>query len=407
MVYIDDILVFTDTLEEHRRVVKEVLAIARQNKLAFKLPKCKWEREEIDFLGSIIGHSTIRMDPKKVTAVAEWPTPKTKKEVQAFLGFANYYRRFIRDYSEIAIPMTRLTGKTDFVWERDQQEAFDLLKQTITSAPVLSIPSHEEEFRVKCDASDYAIGGVLSQLKSEDNLWHPCAFMSKTLSQPKRNYEIYDKEMLAVMSSFDEWRQYLMGAKYQVDVWSDHQNLSYFRQPQKFNRRQARWLMELANFDFKITHKPGKVMAKADALSRRADYDKGENNNEDITLLPDHHFRSVSIDLVTSDSIYQRIRNSSVERESYVQKCILAKDNGWLVNTDGLVLFNDKLYVPADKRIRDNVISIHHDSVMAGHLGRAKTLELVTRTYWWPRVRADVYAYMTGCEDCQRTKANN
>ncbi|EGN91448.1 hypothetical protein SERLA73DRAFT_157560, partial [Serpula lacrymans var. lacrymans S7.3] len=195
IVYLDDIMIFTDSLEEHRKIVSKVLQILADNQLYLKPEKCEFEKKEVEYLGMIISHDMIRMDPLKVQAVAEWPIPRTKKELQSFLGFSNFYRRFIRDYGKIAKPLTILTGKVDWEWAEDQQRAFDVLKKTITTSPTLAIPNDEDPFKVECDASNYATGAVLSQ--QQEGKWRPVAFLSKSMNPAERNYAIWDKEMLA------------------------------------------------------------------------------------------------------------------------------------------------------------------------------------------------------------------
>ena len=151
-----------------------------------------------------------------------------------FLGFANYYRRFIKDFSKIAKPLTTLTGNEQWIWNSNQLSAFEQIKKRICSEPVLTIPIDNAPYRLEADASDYASGAVLSQ-KINDK-WHPIAYMSKAFNETERNYEIYDKEMLAIMHALDEWRQYLMGTSEPFEIWTDHKNLQYFRKPQKLNR---------------------------------------------------------------------------------------------------------------------------------------------------------------------------
>ena len=173
-----------------------------------------------------------------VEAIAKWLKPKNKKELQQFLGFANFYRRFIEGYSKVVKPLTKLTGNEIWKWNSEQQDAFDELKRLVCTNPVLMIPLDDAPFRMEVDASDYAIGGILSQ--KVDDKWRPVAYMSQALSETERNYEIYDKEMLAIMKGIAEWRQYLMGAKHKLEIWTNHRNLHYFRKPQDLNRQHAR-----------------------------------------------------------------------------------------------------------------------------------------------------------------------
>ena len=205
-VYLDDILIFTKTMEEHRRITRIVLERLRKHKLFLRHNKCEFEKTEVEYLSLIISHGKIAMDPVKVAGVAEWPLPTRKKEVQSFLGFANFYRRFIEGFSHHARPLFDLTKK-DVVWQwgEEQQKAFDELKSRITSSPVLCFADDSLQFRIEADSSDFATGAVLSQQSPDDNKWHPISFYSKSLNDVERNYEIHDKEMLAIMCALKEW----------------------------------------------------------------------------------------------------------------------------------------------------------------------------------------------------------
>ena len=286
VVYLDDILIFTKTLEEHREVVRRVLDLLRRHNLFLKPEKCEFERTSVEYLGVVISENSVRMDPAKVAGVTEWPTPSTKKEVQSFLGFVNFYRRFIEGFSHIARPLFNLTkNDTVFRWSSDEQSAFDSLKSRVTSAPILALPDNSKPFRIEADSSDFATGAVLSQQSSDDDKWHPVAFLSKSLSPVERNYEIHDKEMLAIVRALEEWRHFVEGAEHRVEIWTDHKNLEYFMTAKKLNRRQARWSLLLARFDFVMHHRPGKTMGKSDALSRRSDHGSGAGDNDNLVLL--------------------------------------------------------------------------------------------------------------------------
>jgi len=191
--------------------------------------------------------------------------------VQKFLGLANYYRRFIKDFARIVAPLYVLVRKEQkWKWEGEQKETFKRLKVVFTTELVLAIPDINREMRVEVDASDYATGGVLST-KCEDGKWRPVAFISKSLNATERNYEIHDKEMLAVIRCLEAWRHYLEGTKLEFEIWTDHKNLQYFMTSQKLNHKQARWALYLSRFNFTLKHIPGKSMGKADRLSRRPD----------------------------------------------------------------------------------------------------------------------------------------
>jgi len=238
--FIDDILVATDTEEGHNKLVEEVLKRLEENDLFVKPEKCKWKVREVEFLGVVIGPRGVKMQKEKVEGVLNWPAPKNVKEVQEFLGLANYYKRFIKDFAKIAAPLHILVRKEQkWKWEKEQEEAFGGLKEVFTTEPVLAIPDIDREIRVEANASDYATGGVLL-LKCEDGKWRPVAFISKSLNATERNYEIHDKEMLAVIRCLEAWRHYLEGAKLEFKIWTDHKNLQYFITSQKLNRRQVR-----------------------------------------------------------------------------------------------------------------------------------------------------------------------
>src|SRR6266567_6082376 len=286
VVYLDDILIFTETIEEHRKITRRVLELLEKNRLYLRPDKCEFERTTIEYLGVIILHNSVAMDPIKVASVAEWPEPTNKKEVQSFLGFTNFYRCFIHDFSQHARPLFDLTKKDEkWHWGADEQLAFDGLKRSVTSAPVLISPDPTKPFRIEADSSDFATGAVLSQVSPADEKWHPVAFFSKSLSPVERNYVIHDKEMLAIIRSLQEWRHFIEGAEHPFEVWTDHKNLEYFMTAKQLNRRQARWSLYLSRFDFSLHHKPGKSMGKPDVLSRRADHRTGSDDNSDIVLL--------------------------------------------------------------------------------------------------------------------------
>jgi len=197
--FIDNILVATDTEEGHDELVEEVLRRLEENDLFVKLEKCKWKVREVEFLGVVIGPKGVEIQKEKVEGVLNWPAPRNIKEVQKFLGLANYYRRFIKSFARIAAPLYMLVRKEQkWKWEKKQEEAFEELKAVFTTEPILAIPDIDREMRVEANASDYVIGGVLS-MKCEDGKWRLVVFISKLLNTTKQNYKIHDKEMLAVI----------------------------------------------------------------------------------------------------------------------------------------------------------------------------------------------------------------
>lgn len=213
--------------------------------------------------------------------------PTTVEGRKAFLGFGNFYHRFVHNFSEITQPLYNLTRKdTVWNWNKSCQKTFDQLKQTFSSAPVLIMPNTTKSFQLETDALNYATGAVLSQQDAEDK-WHPCAYLSQSMSPAEHNYDIYDKELLAIMRALEEWRHYLEGAADIFEIHTDHKNLAYFREAHKLNRRQAQWALYLSRFHFHLLHQPKRDMTIPNAFSRRADHDLGGSDNTDQVLLPD------------------------------------------------------------------------------------------------------------------------
>lgn len=296
--FMDDICIYSDTAEEHAERVRQVLDRLRTYGLYCKLSKCEFSVSEISFLGYVIGVEGVSMDPRKVQTILDWPVPESYRDIQVFLGFANFYRRFITHYSRVAKDITdlllgmekgRKTGP--FVWTDSAQHAFSRLKELFTTAPILQHYDPSRRTRVETDASGFALSGVLSQFLevadewgSMRGAWHPIAFWSRKLTATEKNYSTSDAELLAIVEAFREWRPYLEGIQHTVEVITDHENLKYFMTTKALNRRQAHWAEDLAAFDFNITWRKGSLNP-ADAPSRRPDYEK-LREDRDQTLLP-------------------------------------------------------------------------------------------------------------------------
>jgi hypothetical protein len=250
-VYLDDIIIFAKTLDHLQEITLEVLAILEKYDLFLRPQKCEFEKQEIEYLGLIIRPSEVAMDPGKVRAITEWKTPTTLKEVQAALGFGNFYRRFYPNLANVVKPLTDLTKKNEpFVWTRERQTAWEAFKDGFSKEPVLKLYEEGRETRVIIDASNVATGGILQQ-KCEDGKWHPIAYRSSLMSPEERNYAIYDREMLALVRALEDWRHFLEGQP-EFEVLMDHKNMEWWAAMQNLNRRQARWALYLSRFIFKI-----------------------------------------------------------------------------------------------------------------------------------------------------------
>jgi len=267
IIYLDDILIFSNSLAEHRVHVRNILQRLREHNLHAKPEKCSFHTDSVEYLGFIISPSGISMDPSKGRVICDWPVPRNLKELQSFLGFANFYRHFIHQYSSIVSHLTRLTHKdTPFIWSSDAHSSFTLLKDTFSDAPILIHFNPTFPTILETDSSDYAISGILSQPQPDGSL-RPVAFHSRTMQPAERNYDIYDKELLAVVDCFRSWRSYLEGAAQTTVVLSDHRTLEYFATSKQLSRCQAHWSEFLSGFNYVIRYRPGKLAGKPDALT--------------------------------------------------------------------------------------------------------------------------------------------
>jgi RNase H-like domain found in reverse transcriptase/Integrase zinc binding domain/Reverse transcriptase (RNA-dependent DNA polymerase) len=406
----DDILIFADMEEELERITKLVLEKLREHDLFLKAKKCKFCQTRIEYLGMIIEEGRISMDAVKLGGIRDWPVPTTLKQTRSFLGFGNFYRKFISHYSKLARPLNDLTKKNKkFEWSTECQEEFDTMKKQFTEELVLLMPDQSKPFQIESDTSKVATGAVLPQLDLNGDR-HPVAFLSKTFSETERKYEIYDRELLGIIRALKEWRHYIQGSGHTMTVYSDHKNLTYFQMAQKLNDRQARWLLYLSGFDLKLIHLPGTKMVQSDALSRQPDYRMDERmEEEDKVVLPDNLF----INLLDTE-LQERILNGK-ELDLDVKNAIetlmeegptsLKNDlQDWKIEEiDGqkTIFFKGKNYIPKDLELRQDIVKMYHDHEMAGHPGELETYNGIRQNYWWPGLRAFVKNYVQGCGICQ------
>ena len=395
--YLDDIIIFNSTLKEHRSSVREVLQRLREMGVTCKPSKCEFETSETEYVGHIVGHNSVAMDPAKVKGVVEWPPPRNKTELRAFLGFANFYRRFIEGFAHTATPLNKLTGKSTWEWTEQCEEAFISIKRKITSAPILIMPDRSKPFRVETDASQYATGGVLTQ--QIDGFWKPVAFISQSLNDAERRYAIYDRELLAIIRALKEWRHFLVGPHF--EILTDHKNLEYFKSAQTLNARQARWYIYLQDFDYKLVYTPGKRMHVSDPLSRRADHIT-DTVEDKITMIP-----SQRIAYLGTEAINDLIQRHAGQIDPAVRRAALTGNKDYSIAEDGAILRRGCKVIPSIAHVIAEVIRAHHDTETAGHPGVKNTTERIQRSYWWPTINTDVERYVKGCQICQATKIDN
>jgi RNase H-like domain found in reverse transcriptase/Reverse transcriptase (RNA-dependent DNA polymerase)/Integrase zinc binding domain/Chromo (CHRromatin Organisation MOdifier) domain len=269
LAFLDDIFIYSKTREEHLQHLEEVLKILREHKLYLKPSKCEWMKAEVEFLGHRIGREGLSVDPGKVDAIKTWPVPTDASALRSFLGLAGYYRRFIEDYSRIALPLTELTkDEAEWAWAEKEQAAFEQLQRLLSSAPVLQLADPALPYTLHCDASGYAVGSVLMQ--DQGSGLQPVSFISTKMKDAETRYAPHEQELLALVYACKKWRHYLHGRPF--TILSDHRSLQHFSTQPLLSARQARWKDALAEFDFTIQYIEGPKNVVADALSRRADH---------------------------------------------------------------------------------------------------------------------------------------
>jgi hypothetical protein len=292
IVYLDNILIYSQDLASHKQHIREVLKQLRKHRLYAKPEKCEFHSSSVEYLGYLLSLDGLTMLSEKIQAILDWLEPRKVKDIQSFLGFANFYHRFIYNYSDIIVPLARLTRK-DVTWNFSEEcrKSFEALKNAFTSAPLLMHWMPDVPIVVETDASNYAITGILSIVCLDSEL-RPVAFYSRTLSAPELNYDTHNKELLAIYEAFRTWRHYLEGSSKPIDVITDHKNLEYFATTKLLSRHQARWSEFLHQFNLLIRFRPGKLGAKPDSLTRRWDVYPKEGD-KDYTRVNPHNFRPV------------------------------------------------------------------------------------------------------------------
>jgi transposase InsO family protein len=431
--YLDDILIYSEDPLEHETHVKKVLDRLRTAGLQADIKKSEFHVTSTKYLGFIVTTNGIRVDPEKVEVVSNWKEPRTVKGIQSFLGFCNFYRRFITNYGRITKPLNNLTRKgTPFRWDSACQEAFDQLKISILSAPVLQHYHADRQTIVETDASDGVVGGVLSQQDPSTKLWHPIAYFSKTMQAAELNYDIHDKELLAVVLAIKEWRAWLEGlqTKEPFLLYSDHRALEYFMTTKKLTARQARWAELLTQYHFKLQYRTGKANERADALSRKTEDIEQQQRAKDqyrtqVLLPADKIAQYVGEDLkilrlapieispikktqYDSLQLLSRIledNKTNPDLKELRAKATTEQEDTWTLR-DGLLLRYGKLYITEgaiqDVPLRTAVIREAHDQPLTGHPGRAKLRQLIQSRYYWPGQGKDIDRYCANCYTCRR-----
>ncbi|GJS57748.1 putative reverse transcriptase domain-containing protein [Tanacetum coccineum] len=389
IVFIDDILIYSKSKEEHSENLKIILDLLKKEKLYAKFSKCDFWLESVQFLGHIINREGVHVDPAKIKAIKNWPAPTSPTEVRQFMGLAGYYRRFIEGFSLIAKPLTKLTQKNKkFEWGADEDEAFQKLKQDLCTAPILALPEGPDDFVVYCDASLKGYGAVLMQ---RDKV---IAYASRQLKTHEENYTTHDLELGAVVFALRLWRHYLYGTK--CVVYTDHQSLQYILDQKELNMRQRRWIKLLSDYDCEIRYHPGKANVVADALSRK---------------VRDKPLRVRSLVMSTYTDLSERILKAQLE--AVKQENVKAENLGRLlkpifeIHSNGIRYFKNHVWLPLLGGLRDLIMHESHKSKYSIHPGSDKMYQDMKKLYWWPNMKADIATYVSKCLTCAKVMAEH
>lgn len=457
--YMDDVLIYTDgSRADHMKKVRQVLGRLRAAGLKLDIDKCEFAVKETKYLGFIIEAGVgIKVDPRKVEAIRKWEAPTDVRGIRSFLGFANFYRSFIENFSEIAAPLNRLTKKgTPFRWGKAEEKAFRALKELFITAPILAHWDPEKETVLEADCSGWAAGGCLSQFDNQGRL-HPVAYYSKKLSPAECNYEIHDKELLAIIRGLEEWRGELKGLSKPFTILTDHKNLEYFMTTRKLTERQVRWASSLSTYNFRLQYRPGRLAGRPDAMSRRPqDIPKDESDErlrERVSqLIKDEWIRDSSPkeavavhsllvaegkterqrnivtetreipkgDVVFEDVELQMLWNRGIAGDKILQQAYNAVRRGLRsfppsmadvkasisecsFDDRGLLQWRNRTWIPEWEPLRTSLIQRTHDSHITGHPGRDATLAILSRSYYWPGQAGDVRRFCRNCDVCGRS----
>ncbi|KAG8486371.1 hypothetical protein CXB51_019815 [Gossypium anomalum] len=372
VVFIDDILVYSKTESEHAQHLRIVLQTLREKQLHAKFSKCEFWLYEVGFLGHIVSAEGIRVDPSKVSAVVNWKTPKNVTEVRSFLGLAGYYRRFVKNFSMIASPMTRLLQKNvEFVWSDECQQSFDQLKKMLTEAPS---------------------GKVV-------------AYASRQLKPHEKSYPTHDLELAAIVFALKIWRHYLYGEK--CYIYTDHKSLKYLMTQKELNLRQRRWLELLKDYDLVIDYHPGKANVVTDALSRKSSLFALRAMNAHLALNKEG---VVLVELKVKPMFLQQIQKLQNEDPKLVLKRQMVRDNldsEFSIDDEGMLRYHNRICVPNNSDLKNDILSEAHNSMYSIHPGSTKMYGDLKKTYWWPGMKREISEFIAKCLICQQVKTEH
>jgi len=425
LAYLDDIIIFSRSVEDHFTHIESILNSLVKHNLNAKINKCEFFKTSLTFLGHIVSRSGISVCPDKVRAVREFPVPQNMKELRSFLGLGNYYRRFILDYSRTTSVLTRLLQKNvNYEWTEECQLAFDELKEKLTQAPVLAFPDYALQFILTTDACDSGIGGVLSQ--SFDGVEKPVVYLSRTLNEHEKNYATTHKECLAIVWCIKQCEHYLLGKKFIIRT--DHNALKWLMSVKDHNGKLMRWALTLMEFEFEIQHVKGKTNFVADALSRApvnivvtVNKERKENDKEDAVEVPEgdrlDHIKQIQLEDDELTPIIHYLIDGTLPEDEKQAETIARKTLNKYAMIDGTLYhlwqqsnsfthprlqMVEQLVIP--KSLRKEILYACHEDLFSGHGGVKRTYERLRGRFYWDNMYRDTVEHVRSCLDCEMKK---
>lgn len=383
IVFFDDILVYSRSLDDHRTHLEVVFQCLVDNKFFLKKSKCTFVQPSIAYLGHIVSSQGVGPDPEKIKAMMKWPTPQTVKQLRGFLGLTGFYRKFVRNYAFVAAPLTDLLKKDSFKWSEEAQLAFDRLKKAMTKAPVLALPNFDEDFILETDASGLGMGAVLCQKG------HPICYFSKKFCPRMLQASTYVRELCAITTAVKKWRTYLLGRKF--IIYTDQRSLRELMTQVVQTPEQQFYLAKLLGYSYEIIYKPGAQNRVADALSRMHG---AEPQCFTLTIPHWEFFNKLQQSFQEDNDLKALITKVQQQPATFPNFKVIR----------GLLFFKDRLYIPEESPLKQVILEEFHSSLLGGHGGIQKTYGRLKENVYWHGMKQDVVDFVNSCSVCQQTK---
>ena len=408
IVFIDDMLSYSKTQEEHVEHLKISLKILRNEKLYAKFSKCEFRLQEVQFLGHVVNKEGIKVDPVKIEAVMNLERPKTPTEVRSFMGLAGYYRRFVQDFAKIATPLTKLTRKNEkFEWNEKCERIFHELKARLVSSHVLTVLDNRGDFVIYSDASLKGLGCVLMQHGKV------ITYASRQLKTHEWKYPTHDLELATIVFILKIWRHYLYGEK--CEIYTDHKSLKYIFIQKELNMRHRIWLELIKDYDCTINYHPGKANVIADALSR---IERLKQMIESKELIKEFEKLELEVNMseATSGKLYtmtfqlellDKIRRCQEEMIEQDKKSLTGEESRSQKDDKGIRQFSSQIWIPNVTELKKEILQDAHNSTYSIHPRSTKMYQDLKKNILWPGMKREIAEWVNKCDICQRVKAEH